>query len=441
MLSLLNTERPPVFCPGCSHERITRALDKALQDLQLCGSDVALVSDIGCSGLFDTFFNTHALHGLHGRALTYATGLKMARPDLTVVVTMGDGGLGIGGAHLLSACRRNLDLTLLILNNFNYGMTGGQFSATTPREASVGSGFLNRLEQPLDACQVAGAAGATYTLRCTAYESDLARHIAAAIRHPGFSVVDIWGICPGRYTRQNRLTPTVLADAAAAQPPATGLQPANQRKEYAEHYRLLAAEQPATEPPVKVAARFSPPAASRSEILLLGSAGQRIVTAGELLCLAGITAGLHATQKNDYPITVLRGHSVSELVLCPQPIDYTGISHPDVVLALAAEGITRRRQIFETLDEHARVIYAADVSLPPTSAPCFAVDFKKLQIKNPDRALAALALMAVTAPGIISVEMLQAALALRFKGRTLETTQALVQKIAADYAPRQPGSR
>ena len=97
------------------------------------GKDVVIVSDIGCSGLFDTFFNTHAFHGLHGRALTYATGIKMARPDLKVVVTMGDGGLGIGGAHVLSTCRRNIDLTLLVLNNFNYGMTGGQCSSTIPR--------------------------------------------------------------------------------------------------------------------------------------------------------------------------------------------------------------------------------------------------------------------------------------------------------------------
>ena len=106
-------------------------------------SQIVMVSDIGCSGLFDTFFNTHALHGLHGSALTYAAGLKLARPNLHVVVTMGDGGLGIGGAHLLSACRRNLDITLLVLNNFNFGMTGGQFSATTPPEATVGSGCLS----------------------------------------------------------------------------------------------------------------------------------------------------------------------------------------------------------------------------------------------------------------------------------------------------------
>ena len=91
MPSLLNKSRPPVYCPGCSHERIARILDKTFQNMSLKGNQIVMVSDIGCSGLFDTFFNTHALHGLHGRALTYATGIKLARPELNVIVTMGDG--------------------------------------------------------------------------------------------------------------------------------------------------------------------------------------------------------------------------------------------------------------------------------------------------------------------------------------------------------------
>ena len=99
MASLINASRPPAFCPGCAHERVVQALDRAFAQLGLDGQDVAIVSDIGCSGLFDTFFLTHALHGLHGRALTYAAGIKAVQPGLHVVATMGDGGIGIGGAH------------------------------------------------------------------------------------------------------------------------------------------------------------------------------------------------------------------------------------------------------------------------------------------------------------------------------------------------------
>ena len=311
MGSLINTERPPVFCPGCSHERVVHTLDKTLGQLGLDGSRVVIVSDIGCSGLFDTFFNTHAFHGLHGRALTYATGLKMARPDLKVIVTMGDGGLGIGGAHVLATCRRNIDLTLLVLNNFNYGMTGGQCSSTTPQEAVVGSGFLNRLEKPVDICSVAAAAGAPYVTRTSAYAADLAEEMAAAIDYAGFSVIDMWGMCPGRYTKRNRITPKSIEADLAALPRCRGPVSANQRHEYGAAYRETAAQLPAAVLPAAVEARFQPPARGRQEVLILGSADQRIVTAGEIFCLAGMTGGWHATLKNDYPITVLRGHSVS----------------------------------------------------------------------------------------------------------------------------------
>jgi pyruvate/2-oxoacid:ferredoxin oxidoreductase beta subunit len=121
---------------------------------------------------------------------------------------MGDGGQGIGGAHLLAACRRNLDLTLLILNNFNFGMTGGQFSATSPPDARLGSGFLNQLERPLDICEVARSAGAPYVRRCSGFGKNLAEEIQGAIEFEGFSVMDIWGICPaGCHQGSIRSTP------------------------------------------------------------------------------------------------------------------------------------------------------------------------------------------------------------------------------------------
>jgi 2-oxoglutarate ferredoxin oxidoreductase subunit beta len=229
MDSLLNPDRPPVFCPGCSHDRVLKALDQALTGVGRQGNQVVIVSDIGCSGLFDTFFNTHAFHGLHGRALTYATGLKMARPELTVVVTMGDGGLGIGGAHVLSTCRRNIDLTLLVLNNFNYGMTGGQCSSTTPQDARVSSGFLNKLEKPLDICQVAGAAGAGLVSRISTYDTALADALKEAIAFDGFALLDIWGLCPGRYTRNNRLTPKSIAADLDQLPEVEGYRATNAR--------------------------------------------------------------------------------------------------------------------------------------------------------------------------------------------------------------------
>ena len=429
MSSLINTRRPLVFCPGCSHERIVGALDKTFQTLGLDGNQVVIVSDIGCSGLFDTFFHTHAFHGLHGRALTYATGIKMARPDLTVVVTMGDGGLGIGGAHVLSTCRRNIDLTLLVLNNFNYGMTGGQCSSTTPQEAAVGSGFLNRLEKPVDLCKVAAAAGAPYVTRTSTYAPDLVDEMAAAIGFKGFSVIDIWGVCPGRYTKRNKLTPKMIDAQLTRLTSCQGAVEENQRPEYGQHYREIARGLPEPSKPARITARFQPPARGRQEVLILGSAGQRVVTAGEIFCLAGMTAGWYATQKNDYPITVLRGHSVSEMVLSPDPVDYTGIETPAVVVALADEGVGRRKKLLAGLGPQTLIIKAAGVDLPETGATVTEMDFKAHKIKAQDWALASLALMTKN-NNLISMEMLTAAVSMRFNGDIADTAIKLVEQVA-----------
>ena len=431
MSSLLNTDRPPVFCPGCAHDRITHALDKAFSNLGFQGEDVVIVTDIGCSGLFDTFFNTHAFHGLHGRALTYATGLKMARPELNVIVTMGDGGLGIGGAHILSACRRNLDLTLLVLNNFNFGMTGGQFSATTAPDAQVGSGFLNRMERPMDVCQVASSAGAPYVKRFSSYGKNLVEEIETAIRFEGFSILDIWGICPGRYTKRNRLTPRIIEDALAKMPPMQNPVPDNLRKEYGRHYRELAADLKPFQRPKTIARQFTPPEAGRKEVVILGSAGQRIITAGEILCLAGLSAGLQTTQKNDYNITVLRGHAISEVILSPEDIGYTGIEHPDVVLALSQEGVDRRRHIFDGLDSRSLVILGKEIDLPPCKAEVHPIDFKSLKIKSPDRALASLGILAKLSR-VIRPDMLASALEYRFRGAVLAAAQGMVEGVEID---------
>lgn len=394
MPSLLNPSRPPLFCPGCSHERSLHALDRAFQQLHLKPQDVIIVSDIGCSGLFDVFFATHAFHGLHGRALTYAAGLKLARPHATVVVVMGDGGVGIGGAHLLAACRRNLDLTLLILNNFNFGMTGGQYSCTTPREARVGSGFLNTLEPPLDVCRTVAAAGAPFVVRRSVYSPDLSEKLAEAIRYGGFAVVDIWGGCPGRYMKANPMTPKDVDALVEKAGLWNGLVSENQRPEYGTAYAShLGASSPAwdwkgTE------ARFQANLSGRYGIVFLGAAGERVLSAGHLWAMAAVGAGLHVTQKNDYNITVMRGPSLAEVLLSSEPIDYPGIEQPEAVVALAREGVERMARGWAELTPHTLVIQAADVPVPDHRGRVVEVDFKKAGIGRKDRALASLGILA-----------------------------------------------
>lgn len=426
--TLLNPSRPPVFCPGCSHEQILKVLDKTFGKMGLLGNQIAMISDIGCSGLFDTFFNTHALHGLHGRALTYATGVKICRPELNVVVTMGDGGMGIGGAHVLSACRRNLDITLLVLNNFNYGMTGGQCSTTTPIDAVVGSGFLNRLERPTDIYDLAVGAGAPFVVTCSTYQKDLGDILEQAIRFKGFSIVEIKGLCTGRYTKRNKLSPKMIEESLASQNKANGEIAANQRPEYGQAYRELTSTMKPVTKPMAVEAKFTPPEQGPRCVAVLGSAGQRVLTAGELIGLAGLSAGLQVTQKNEYNITVLRGPSISELILSPTPIDYTGSKKPDVVLALAAEGVERRKPIFAELTPDDLVIQAAGVELPPTQATVKKIDFKALGIKTVDYSLAGVAALAKM-NRVMSMEMLEAAMKLRYKAKILESANEVVAKV------------
>lgn len=428
MTSFLNTSRPPVFCPGCTHDRITKSLDAALVTLGIPDNKTVIVTDIGCSGLFDTFFNVHALHGVHGRALTYAAGLKLADPSLNVIVTMGDGGMGIGGAHVLAACRKNLDMTLIILNNFNFGMTGGQYSATTPSDARVGSAFLNQAEIPMDICGVVESAGATYVSRISGHDDGLSDELVSAMQHKGFAVVETLGLCTGRYTKRNQLTPKVIDQMIAQRPSPGGVIAQNQRPEYGDRYRQLAKEKGKFPEPFVVKKQFDMPDTRRHEVVILGSAGMRIVTAGDMVCFAGISGGLNVSIKNDYNITVLRGQSVSEILLSPDTIGYTGIESPTVVLALSDEGVARRQKIFAGLSSDTYVLKEASVAIPDTKAQVEEIDFKAMKIKKTDWALASLAVLAKHEI-VLNKDMLVFALKSRFNEKVFNLSMETVEKI------------
>jgi Pyruvate/2-oxoacid:ferredoxin oxidoreductase gamma subunit len=173
---------------------------------------------------------------------------------------------------------------------------------------------------------------------------------------------------------------------------------------------------------------FDAPQSGRHDILLLGSAGQRIITAGEILCLAGLTAGLHATQKNEYNITVLRGPSISEMILSEDRVDYAGIDIPNVIIALSQEGVDRRKPLFDRLNHGTLILQAPEVNLPSTHAEVFLVDFKTCGIKPHNWALAALATLAKQ-NRVISTEMLNKALTIRFRGDVLESVLKLLNQM------------
>ena len=194
---------PIIFCPGCGHGTVLNAFLRTVDSLDIFDS-LGLVSGIGCSSWTPVFVNTDVMHTLHGRALAFATGLKISNPKLKVVVFSGDGDcVGIGGNHLIHAARRNIDMTVLMLDNAIYGMTGGQVSPTTPTDAKSQTTPYGNPEPEFDVCALVQSAGATHVARyTTAQPRTLIKGIKAAIEHKGFSFLHIISQCPtqaGRY--------------------------------------------------------------------------------------------------------------------------------------------------------------------------------------------------------------------------------------------------
>lgn len=198
---------PHLWCPGCGNGIILGATILALDDLGYDKNDVVMVSGIGCAGRIPVYVDCNTLHTTHGRALTFATGIKLAKPHLKVMVFMGDGdALAIGGNHFIHAARRNIDLTAVVINNNIYGMTGGQASPTTPHSMRATTAVYGNLEQPFDTCELARSAGATFVARSTVYHVRHAEQmIRQALQHNGFSVVEIVSNCHTSYGRINRL--------------------------------------------------------------------------------------------------------------------------------------------------------------------------------------------------------------------------------------------
>ena len=197
---------PHIWCPGCGHGIIMRSLASAISELGLDKDKVCIVSGIGCSSRAPGYMDFNTLHTTHGRALAFATGVKLARPELEVIVVSGDGDCSaIGGNHLIHSARRNIGITTIVFNNNTYGMTGGQYSPTTPTGEYGTTAPHGNIDKPFDIANLAGAAGATYTARTTAYHANqMTKYIKKAIEHKGFSLVEAMSVCPTYYGRKNK---------------------------------------------------------------------------------------------------------------------------------------------------------------------------------------------------------------------------------------------
>ena len=201
---------PSIFCTGCGIGNVLNYTLRAVDNVGLDIDKTVFCSGIGCSSRLPGYIEADGLHTTHGRAIAFATGVKLARPELSVIVFTGDGDMsGIGGNHFIHAARRNLDLTVICVNNFNYGMTGGQVSPTTPSGAKSTTTPYGNLESPFDLCRLAIGADAPYVARWTVgYPYETLAAIEAAIRKPGFGFVELLMPCTTAYVKTNKIGDT-----------------------------------------------------------------------------------------------------------------------------------------------------------------------------------------------------------------------------------------
>jgi 2-oxoglutarate ferredoxin oxidoreductase subunit beta len=259
---------PLIWCPGCGDGIVLKAMLRAVDRIGLDRDRICMVSGIGCSSRTPGYVDVNTLHTTHGRALTFATGVKMARPDLTVIVVTGDGdATAIGGNHFIHAARRNIDLTVVLYNNWIYGMTGGQVSPATPMGDRASTAPFGSFEPNFDIAALAAGAGASFVARETvAKPLILDKLIERAIRKKGFSLVEVMTPCPTTYGRLNRAGDAVamtrqlrersvskakaetLAGPDRERAIVTGVLVDVDKPEYTEHYARLVARAGAPAP-------------------------------------------------------------------------------------------------------------------------------------------------------------------------------------------------
>lgn len=251
---------PHIWCPGCGNGIVTACVVRAIDKLELDQDQTAIVSGIGCSSRASGYLNFDTLHTAHGRAIPFATGVKLVKPDHNVIVLTGDGdATAIGGNHFIHAARRNINLTLVVFNNNIYGMTGGQYSPLTPHKSFATTAPFGNVDRPFDLCELAKGAGATFVARATTYHATLLTDlIAQAIDHKGFAVVEAITACPISFGRQNKLG-----------------SPANMIKWQRDH--AVAVEAMSKMKPEQIAGRFAIGVLHRSESPEYGAEYQKVI--------------------------------------------------------------------------------------------------------------------------------------------------------------------
>ncbi len=374
---VLNTKELP-FCKGCGHHLIAQNTAKAIEELGLNILDVIFVTDIGCHGIIDKSLNTHTVHGLHGRSVALGAGISMGLTEnKKVIVFIGDGGATIGLQHIMEAARLNVNMMVVVHNNFLYGMTGGQLSGLTPKGFNTiitpnGSPYGEH-----DICQLAYTAGANYVSRVIGI-SDYSDTFKKALTTPGFTLVEVMEICPSYGVKFNPKRKLQEIVESANKPIKTWT---NNRDPFKFPERKVVANL-LDKTPIIEPLNTNKTLNKQIQVVLSGSAGEGVQLAANILCKAAVKYGYNITQKGTYPVTVGVGFSNAEVNISPFEIYFHGLSNPEYVIVTSQDGLDFSKKNIKELNENAWLLIDQLLEIPETKANVKKVDFRGKGAKN-----------------------------------------------------------
>ncbi len=375
------------FCKGCGHSNILKKLNDALEILKLDPNNVCLVTDIGCIGLADALFDkVHTVHTTHGRSTGFATGLAvadkvLATKKMKTVVLIGDGGSMIGLLHIVNAALMNVDVTVIVANNFLFGMTGGQQSSLTPEHFVTITTPFGSMNPSLDICKIADASKAGFIARKTATDKDLTEVISKAIDFDGFSIVEVLELCTEHGTKRNDLKGNMLVQIAESEGHEIGIiKNSPIRPEFSQKYESDVQSHSGEIKPLK----FVNPVnchnlKKQNGFIIAGSAGEKVQSSAAMFCEASINCGLEVTQKNDNPVTQGSGFSLSEVIISPEEINYTGVASADYVIAVSESGLKElaAQNVYNRINEKTIFIVDESITLPQNNLNIISLPLRK----------------------------------------------------------------
>lgn len=343
----LNENKEFPYCVGCGHTMINKAVAAAFAKSGLKPTEINLISDIGCVGLVDKMFLTNTIHTTHGRSTAFATGLQLADEVLfdnkaINAVMIGDGGATIGLLHLVEAAKMNANITVVLHNNFVYGMTGGQNSGLTPENFRTATTLSGTLVPNIHIAKLLEAAHAGFIARKLATDRDLDDVLLEAFQYDGFALVEIVELCTGYATKWNPLSKKdieiILENTDQEE---RGVIVKKDVKSFAKKYQEAFNAKDDYRKPAIIKANFENKNDVDLKIILSGSAGEGVQFASSTLAKSLVKQSLNISQKNDNPVTIGTGYSVSELKVSSEEILYSAIDSADYILISTQDGFNR----------------------------------------------------------------------------------------------------